>query len=203
MRFGYRDYDPATGRFTSLDPLGDSGGDHDLYDYCVDDPVSMNDPSGLFPPLLAFLAGKGLALGLGAGGAWVAGKFTDKAHSVKDGKEHTEATDAVKKVLPKAAAASAASAIPGAVAMGGPMAVAAARAASAASAAAAQRVTAAAQSMPGGSVITKAIPIAADFAQGFVPGVPGPAIWQRAGGLVSKAYEEIVEWNDKRERKKK
>ena len=35
VRFGYRDYDPFTGRFTGPDPLGDTGGDHDLYDYCV------------------------------------------------------------------------------------------------------------------------------------------------------------------------
>lgn len=49
VRFGYRDYDPATGRFTCPDPLGDTGGDHDLYDYCVDDPVSLVDPIGLNP----------------------------------------------------------------------------------------------------------------------------------------------------------
>ena len=47
IRFGFRDYDPATGRFTAKDPLGDTGGDHDLYDYCVDDPVSFVDPQGL------------------------------------------------------------------------------------------------------------------------------------------------------------
>ena len=47
VRFGYRDYDPRVGRFTTKDPLGDTGGDHDLWDYCVDDPVSMNDPEGL------------------------------------------------------------------------------------------------------------------------------------------------------------
>ena len=49
VRFGWRDYDPAVGRFTAPDPLGDTGGDHDLYDYCVDDPVSCVDPAGLFP----------------------------------------------------------------------------------------------------------------------------------------------------------
>ncbi|WBF69234.1 RHS repeat-associated core domain-containing protein [Desulfovibrio subterraneus] len=47
VRFGYRDYDPAVGRFTARDPLGDTGGDHDLWDYCVDDPVNANDPLGL------------------------------------------------------------------------------------------------------------------------------------------------------------
>lgn len=48
VRFGHRDYDPKTGRFTAKDPLGDTGGDHDLYDYCVDDPVSRTDPMGLY-----------------------------------------------------------------------------------------------------------------------------------------------------------
>ncbi|WP_027188386.1 RHS repeat domain-containing protein, partial [Desulfovibrio cuneatus] len=144
VRFGYRDYDPATGRFTSLDPLGDTGGDHDLYDYCVDDPVSMNDPSGLIAPAVlgAFLAGKAAALGLGVGGAWVAGKMADTIHSERDETERTEAVDGVKKTLSKTAAISGVSTIPGAVVMGAPVAGTAFRAASAASAAAAQRIAA-------------------------------------------------------------
>ncbi|MGE4554391.1 MAG: RHS repeat-associated core domain-containing protein [Desulfovibrionaceae bacterium] len=47
VRFGYRDYDPDTGRFTALDPLGDAGGDSDWYGYCLDDPVNLVDPEGL------------------------------------------------------------------------------------------------------------------------------------------------------------
>ena len=47
IRFGYRDYDPHVGRFTAPDPAGDRRGDGDLYDYCVDDPVSRVDPLGL------------------------------------------------------------------------------------------------------------------------------------------------------------
>ncbi|MEW5774907.1 MAG: RHS repeat-associated core domain-containing protein [Thermodesulfobacteriota bacterium] len=47
VRFCHRDYDPTVGRFTAPDPLGDTGGDHDLYDYCVDDPVGRVDPEGL------------------------------------------------------------------------------------------------------------------------------------------------------------
>jgi RHS repeat-associated protein len=47
VRFLHRDYDPAVGRFTAPDPLGDTGGDHDLYDYCVDEPVGRVDPEGL------------------------------------------------------------------------------------------------------------------------------------------------------------
>ena len=55
VRFVNRDYDPRTGRFTASDPMGDTGGDHDLYEYCVDDPVNAEDPWGLewdaFKPL--------------------------------------------------------------------------------------------------------------------------------------------------------
>jgi RHS repeat-associated protein len=48
VRFGWRDYDPATGRFTAPDPMGDHGGDPDWYGYCLDDPVNAVDPLGLF-----------------------------------------------------------------------------------------------------------------------------------------------------------
>ncbi|MDL2285316.1 RHS repeat-associated core domain-containing protein [Desulfovibrio sp. OttesenSCG-928-F07] len=47
VRFGFRDYDLQVGRFTCPDPTRDTGGDHDLYDYCVDDPINGCDPSGL------------------------------------------------------------------------------------------------------------------------------------------------------------
>ena len=47
IRFNWRDYDPRTGRFMSLDPANDSRGDGDLYDYCVDDPINRLDASGL------------------------------------------------------------------------------------------------------------------------------------------------------------
>ncbi|WP_319760413.1 RHS repeat-associated core domain-containing protein [Maridesulfovibrio sp.] len=42
IHFGYREYDPATGRFISPDPLGYAGGDVDLYGYCGDDPVNFS-----------------------------------------------------------------------------------------------------------------------------------------------------------------
>lgn len=48
VRFGYRDYDPSLGRFLCLDPARDRRGDGDLYDYCMDDPVNLIDPSGLW-----------------------------------------------------------------------------------------------------------------------------------------------------------
>lgn len=49
IRFVFRDYDPKVGRFTAPDPLGYTGGDHDLFEYCVDDPVNAVDSWGLQP----------------------------------------------------------------------------------------------------------------------------------------------------------
>ena len=47
MRFGARDYDAETGRFTAKDPLGFGGGDTNLYGYALGDPVNLADPTGL------------------------------------------------------------------------------------------------------------------------------------------------------------
>jgi RHS repeat-associated protein len=44
--FGYRHYDPRTGRWLSRDPLGEAGG-FNLYAYCGNDPVNRHDPLGL------------------------------------------------------------------------------------------------------------------------------------------------------------
>lgn len=48
VRFGFRDYDPDTGRFTARDPLGYAAGGPDLYGYCLDDPINFSDPMGLW-----------------------------------------------------------------------------------------------------------------------------------------------------------
>lgn len=46
-RFGARNYDAETGRWTSKDPILFSGGDTNLYGYVMNDPVNWVDPSGL------------------------------------------------------------------------------------------------------------------------------------------------------------
>jgi len=46
-RFGYRDYDAFSGRWTAKDPIGFDGGDLNLYGYVLGDPVNFVDPSGL------------------------------------------------------------------------------------------------------------------------------------------------------------
>jgi RHS repeat-associated protein len=46
VRFGARDYDPETGRFTAPDPAGFAGGSTNLYGYALNDPVNITDPSG-------------------------------------------------------------------------------------------------------------------------------------------------------------
>lgn len=46
IRFGYRDYDPETGRWTARDPIGFAGGDTNLYGYVLGDPINLVDPNG-------------------------------------------------------------------------------------------------------------------------------------------------------------
>ena len=47
VHFGYREYDPEIGRFTTPDPMGFAGGDVDIYGYCWDDPNNFVDRDGL------------------------------------------------------------------------------------------------------------------------------------------------------------
>ncbi|WP_454722920.1 RHS repeat-associated core domain-containing protein [Delftia acidovorans] len=46
-RFGARDYDAETGRWTAKDPILFEGGDTNLYGYVLQDPVNWIDPEGL------------------------------------------------------------------------------------------------------------------------------------------------------------
>jgi RHS repeat-associated protein len=47
VRFGARDYDPQTGRWTAKDPIGFAGGDANLYGYVLNEPVTSIDEVGL------------------------------------------------------------------------------------------------------------------------------------------------------------
>jgi RHS repeat-associated protein len=47
LRFGFRDYDAETGRWTTKDPILFDGGQTNLYRYVYNDPVNWRDPTGL------------------------------------------------------------------------------------------------------------------------------------------------------------
>ncbi len=47
VRFGMRDYEPETGRWTARDPALFGGGQANLYLYAGGDPVGQRDPTGL------------------------------------------------------------------------------------------------------------------------------------------------------------
>ncbi len=47
VRFGYRDYELAVGRWTARDPSFFAGSPFNLYMYAANDPVSLRDPTGL------------------------------------------------------------------------------------------------------------------------------------------------------------
>jgi RHS repeat-associated protein len=76
VRFGKRDYDAATGRWTSKDSVGFEGG-LNWYEYCTSDPVNCVDPSGLdgvsvgtLIPTYGNWGGPGWSGGQRVGDAW-------------------------------------------------------------------------------------------------------------------------------------
>jgi len=56
-RFGARDYDAATGRWTTKDPIRFGGGSLNLWEYGGGDPINAMDPTGHFAFLLPGLVG--------------------------------------------------------------------------------------------------------------------------------------------------
>jgi len=48
VHFGYRDYEPASGRWTTRDPVLFDGGQFNLYAYVGNSPVTFRDPLGLW-----------------------------------------------------------------------------------------------------------------------------------------------------------
>ena len=70
-RFGARDYDAETGRWTAKDPILFKGGDSNLFGYVKQDPISKVDPSGRVAIALPFIpviiTGVDIAIGAGIG----------------------------------------------------------------------------------------------------------------------------------------
>jgi len=75
VRFGARDYNPSTGRWTAKDPILFAGGDTNLYGYVLDEPINLRDPSGKGWPqwLVSFLT----SFGIDVGAAKVQGQAVD------------------------------------------------------------------------------------------------------------------------------
>ncbi len=65
VRFGVRDYDPETGRWTAKDPIRYRSDSTNLYGHVLSDPINRADPSGL----RTFGVGFGGSGGAGAGGS--------------------------------------------------------------------------------------------------------------------------------------
>jgi RHS repeat-associated protein len=69
VRFGFRDYEPGTGRWLARDPIFFDGDQANLFSYLENDPVDFIDPSGLIggpPRLPAYDPGGG-----GSGATWM------------------------------------------------------------------------------------------------------------------------------------
>jgi len=80
VRFGARDYDPETGRWTAKDPIRFDGGDTNLYGYTFNDPINWTDANGMIAPIIV-AAGAGAIIGgiSGAVGAIVQDGATVKS----------------------------------------------------------------------------------------------------------------------------
>jgi RHS repeat-associated protein len=76
VRFGARDYDAETGRWTAKDPLLFAPGEPNLYAYVSNDPINRIDPDGLWG------TARGVTVGLGflTGGSISAGWGFDTSH---------------------------------------------------------------------------------------------------------------------------
>jgi RHS repeat-associated protein/uncharacterized repeat protein (TIGR01451 family) len=74
VRFGARDYDAQTGRWTAKDPIMFAGGDTNLYGYVLNDPINFRDINGLFTGGIGGILENDVG---GASGASGAGGFSD------------------------------------------------------------------------------------------------------------------------------
>jgi len=66
-RFGARDYDAVTGRWTSKDSIRFAGGDSNIYGYVFSDPVNFIDPNGKWSITISRYLGFGGSITVGVG----------------------------------------------------------------------------------------------------------------------------------------
>ena len=74
-RFGYRDYDAQSGKWTAKDPIGLAGGDTNILAYAGNDPVNFIDPTGEFV-FLPYLIGAAINMGFEAYNQYQTGNFS-------------------------------------------------------------------------------------------------------------------------------
>jgi RHS repeat-associated protein len=70
VRFGARDFDPDTGRWSAPDPIGFIGGQN-LYVYVGNDPINLLDPSGLVVELCTRVADISVGREIGLSHYWI------------------------------------------------------------------------------------------------------------------------------------
>lgn len=64
VRFGLRDYDPTIGKWTAKDPIDFHGGDVNLFNYVVADPINKKDPHGTISGLALTVIGVAITVGI-------------------------------------------------------------------------------------------------------------------------------------------
>ncbi len=93
-RFGARDYDAHTGRWTSKDPIRFAGGDSNIYGYVFSDPINAIDPTGN----AGILCGLAWAADIGLGWYGVASAVPSAAQQKKTAALLAEKADIEKKI---------------------------------------------------------------------------------------------------------
>jgi len=87
-RFGARDYDAETGRFTAKDPIMFAGLSANLYAYALDDPVNLIDSDGRIA-IIPALVGGAVVVG---GAAWALWEYFNADEETQEQVESTTET---------------------------------------------------------------------------------------------------------------